>query len=158
MTSTPIVIRVLSLMSLVAGGAMSGQAAEKITANDPPVMMNAFKVEDAYSSQLSFGLSLDIWEDQETKMVKAIYVKKVKADSPADYAGIKPMSRIYTLDGQSVGNMSPTFKKDSVLNRLLVNRKTGETLIVELTVFGKMGSQTVVLTEGIHRELKWQDR
>jgi S1-C subfamily serine protease len=135
----------LTLVRTVAGNAPDAPASKELTA--PPVVMEAYKVDASYLPKLSFGLSLDVWKDNNTQKVISIVVGAVKPDSEAERKGLTPRAKIYRVDGLDVRDLEASFRKGTELNRLFVNRLDGATVTLVYVVPGDPAEKTAVLTE-----------
>jgi len=97
--------------------------------------------------KLSFGIGLDIWKDGSTNKVSAIYLGKVKPGSDAALAGLGPRTRIDRIDGKPVEEFAASLLKGSDLNRVFINRKLGDKVVLEVLLEGQTKTMIVTLTE-----------
>lgn len=118
-----------------------------------PIMLDAYTIEET-PPKLSFGVSLSLWKDAHTGLVKAMYIDKVKSDSSAEEHGFGPRTRIYRIDGKPVEEMKATFNGDSELNKIFINRKVGSKIVVEAIPEGAFASKTVTLVEKVSVNVK----
>jgi hypothetical protein len=136
-----------ALISLALLSAFAARAtpAETGTDKSPPVQMQKFVVNDKHL--LCFGIALELWEDKNTQNVLAMYVKAVAPGSMAEQEGIVPGTRIYTVEGISVENFEATFRAGSELNKLFVDRQTGDRVTLEVKFLGKYGTKFITLVQ-----------
>ncbi len=97
--------------------------------------------------KLSFGISLNIWKDGNTNKVSAIYFGKVKPGSDAQLAGLGPRTRVDRIDGKPVEEFAASLLKGSGLNRVFINRKLGDKVLLEVLPEGQTKTRVVTLTE-----------
>jgi hypothetical protein len=97
--------------------------------------------------KLSFGVSLEIWKVGSTNQVSAIYLGKLKPGSDAQLAGLGPRTRIDRIDGKPVEEFAATLSKGSELNRVFINRKLGDKVVLEVLPEGQTKTRIVTLTE-----------
>ena len=114
-------------------------------AEDKPVQLERFVVSEKH--QLSFGMAITLWEDKNTGRVLAMYVKQVQPDSMTEQLGIRPGTRIWTIDGVPVENFDATFDVASELGQKFVNRQRGASIVREFKVEGERKSQFVRLIQ-----------
>ena len=112
-----------------------------------PVVMEALKVDGNYIPKLSFGLSLEVWKNNDTQKIVALYVGGVRVDSPAYKKGIGPRARIYRINGRPVEEITASFFKGTELNDLFVHRLEGARVTLEIGFPGEMEPRTIVLEE-----------
>ena len=122
------------LILLAVGLALPVRAApaEPSSAGQRPVQMEKFVVNDKHL--LCFGLGIEFWEDKNTGQVLAMYVKAVAPDSMAEHEGMVPGTRIYGIEGIGVENFLATFAAGSELNKLFVDRKSGDRVTLEVKI------------------------
>lgn len=121
----------LTLTSLASLGAAESTNASTMTAEkQPPKKMDRFVVTE--DSTLSFGLALKVLRYNLTNKVAGIYITDVQDGSDASRQGIRPGTEILALDGKPVAEFEATFKVGGELRRLLVGRKSTDTLVVEV--------------------------
>jgi C-terminal processing protease CtpA/Prc len=116
---------------------------------DKPVVMEAFKIEGTFIPKLSFGLSLDVWKNNHTQKVSAIYVRGVKFGSSAARTGLCARTRIYSIDGAPVEDFAASFFRGTELYRKFVDRHEGDRVVLEVAVPGE-GTTKFVTLEAAH--------
>ncbi len=109
------------------------------------MQLEKFVVNDKHL--LCFGVALTLWENQNTHRVMAMYVKQVQPDSMAEEKGLRPGTRIWTIDGMPVEDFPASFAPESELGIKFLNRKRGETIVLEIKVEGERTTQFVTLTQ-----------
>jgi S1-C subfamily serine protease len=125
-----------------------GGDAPTVKGNDkPPVVMEAFKVDGNYVPKLSFGLGLEMWKDNDTQKVTALYVSSVRSDSPAEKKGITARTRVFRVDGVPVENLPASFVQGTPLNEKFVHRLGGARVVLEIGIPGDPRSRVVTLEE-----------
>ncbi len=110
-----------------------------------PVQMERFVVHE--NPMLCFGIAVTLWEDKNTRRVLEMYVKAVQPDSMAEDKGLRPGTRIWSIDGLPVDGFEATFAPDSDLGRKFLNRLRGEVIVLEVKVQGEHNSRFVSLTQ-----------
>lgn len=135
------------LISLVLLSALAARATPTDPAADkaPPVQMQKFVVNDKHL--LCFGIALELWEDKNSERVLAMYVKAVAPGSMAEQEGIVPGARIYSIEGIAVENFEATFRAGSELNKLFVDRQSGDRVTLEVKFLGKWGTKFITLVQ-----------
>ncbi|MBS0662065.1 MAG: hypothetical protein JSR48_02290 [Verrucomicrobia bacterium] len=136
----------LALIALLAL-APAARAADKGAAKEAPVQMEAYKVEGNYIPRLSFGISLDVWRDNVSRLVTSIVIRSVRADSEAEQQGLAPQMRVLRIDGRPAEEFEASFFKGTELNRIFVERRNGDTVALEIWDPQLRAPRTVVLTE-----------
>lgn len=126
---------------------LQAQSTDQSSASPPPVAMEAFKVDSNYMPKLSFGISINVWKDNNTQKVISIVINQVKPGSEAERKGLTALARIDRIDGRPVQDYAASFLKGTELNHLFVNRHNGDKITIEFTLPGQPESQTVTLTE-----------
>ena len=86
--------------------------------------------------KLSFGISLQIWQDSLTGNVSTIYITGVKKDSDAEKQGLKPFTQITRIDGRPVQSYLASLKSTSDLGKIFINRKLGAKVALEVLPVG----------------------
>jgi membrane-associated protease RseP (regulator of RpoE activity) len=115
-----------------------------VQAEAKPVQMEKFVVQDKHL--LCFGVALSLWEDKNTGRVLAMYVKAVAPDSMAGEKGLRPGTRIWSVDGVAVESFEATFSAGSELGNKFLDRKRGEVIVLEIKNEGER-SRFVSLTQ-----------
>ena len=135
------------LISLALFSSLAARAtpADPGADNHPPVKMERFVVNDKHL--LCFGIALELWEDKNTHRVLAMYVKAVAPGSMAELEGIVPGARFYTIEGIPVDNFEATFRAGSELNKLFVDRQSGDRVTLEVKFIGKWGTKFITLVQ-----------
>jgi hypothetical protein len=110
------------------------------------VRMKAFVV--GGTPEQSFGFNVRVTRDRSTKMVEEIFVDSVVTGSPADKAGLTPLTSITKIDGRPVQEFIGSFEKGSDLNKALFNRRPGDTIKLEVILLGSTNSKVVALVQG----------
>ena len=100
----------------------------------------------------SFGLSLRIIGDPQTRFVKRILVLAVATDSQAEYKGIEPGTEILGVNGKSVNSLEFGLSQGTELNRLFLNRKYGDTITLVVVSKAEPEPRTLTLNEGLARD------
>ncbi len=155
---------ILTLASVVlACLPLQGQAPTPAKPADPPAAKPAdpvVKLEPmevlGEPPKLSFGISLQIWQDSLTGNVSTIYITGVKAESDAEKQGLKPFTQITRIDGQPVQSYVASLKTSSALGKIFINRKIGAKLVLEVLPTDSPKPKTVVLVERSRFEVKFR--
>ena len=139
--------RFVLLLSWATAGAFGAAPTSLDIPSDRVVQMLPFNVKERPAT--SFGLSLRIFGDPQTRLVKKILILTVAEDSEAEYKGLERGTEILSVDGKSVNSFPFGLNQGTELNRLFVNRKYGET--ITLVVFSKADPKprTLTLHEGL---------
>jgi len=139
------------------GGLVNAVRAEPEAADSArdkaPVVMDAVLVEGNYIPKLSFGLSLNVWKDNNTRKVATLVISGVRAGSEAESKGLTAMMRITHVDGVPVQDLDATFFQGSALNKFFVDRRSGDKITLTIWNPGEKGESTIVLTEKSRRNL-----
>jgi membrane-associated protease RseP (regulator of RpoE activity) len=80
----------------------------------------------------NFAISVQILVTKEPKKTQII-ISRVMPFSDASQLGLREGDEILKINGQPVADMDPKISPDSPLGRLLLNRKVGEGLDLEVT-------------------------
>ncbi len=139
--------RVWLTLLAVSALAPTGHAAAKDAAKEAPVQMEAYKVEGNYIPKLCFGISLDVWRDNATRLVTSIVIRDVRAGSEAEQQGLAPQMRVLKIDGRPSGEYEASFFKGTDLNHIFVDRRNGDTVELEVWDPALRAPRTIVLTE-----------
>jgi len=94
------------------------------------VQLETFKVKGTAIS--NFAISVQILVNREEKKTKII-ITKVLPFTDASQLGLRPGDEILKINGQPVADMDPKIGPDSPLGLLLLNRKPGAALDLEVT-------------------------
>lgn len=132
---------------------MLGLVAAPAHPADAPVMMEAVGVEGNYVPKLCFGISLNVWKDNNTHLVTSIIIDRVKPGSEAEQKGLAPMARVLRINGRAVQEIEASFFKGKELNQVFVDRRDGDKITLEIWMPGETEARTVVLTEHNSRKL-----
>lgn len=132
-------------LALLSGPAARALAADPVSSTAPPVKMEKFLVNEKHL--LCFGLALELWEDKNNQRVLAIYVKAVAPGSMAEQEGIVPGTRVYGIEGIPAESFQATFAAGSELNKLFVDRQSGDRVTLELKFLGKRGTKFITLVQ-----------
>ena len=97
--------------------------------------------------KLSFGISLQIWQDGLTGNVSTIYITGVKPGSEAAKQGLVPFTQIDRIDGRPVQSYLASLKSGSELGKIFINRKLGAKVALEVLLAGSPKPKTIVLVE-----------
>lgn len=97
--------------------------------------------------KLSFGISLQIWQDSQTGNVGTIYITAVKKDSDAEKQGLGSFTQIMRIDGRPVQSYLASLKTTSDLGKIFINRKVGAKVVLEVLSTDSPAPKTVVLVE-----------
>jgi C-terminal processing protease CtpA/Prc len=135
--------RLTILLALLCGAI--AHAADDKKPDSPPTQMKAFVVRE--QSKMAFGFGVDIWKNGESQKIFALYVKSVKAESEAEGKGLRPRTRILSIDGREIEAIDATFEAGSELFKKFVGRKRGDKVVLEILSAGDQAPHTVVLTE-----------
>ena len=144
-TTWPLVTLVLFMGSTAVGA--EDHTASNSHQEKPPVMMAAYKVDFSYTPKLSFGLSLDVWKDNNTQKVTSIVITDIRSGSDAETKGLVPRTRIYRIDGKPVEEFTASFFKGTELSHLFVDRNNGAEIALEVWLPGAPTSKQVTVME-----------
>lgn len=97
--------------------------------------------------KLSFGISLQIWQDGLTGNVSTIYITGVKPGSEAAKQGLVPFTQIDRIDGRPVQSYLASLKSGSELGKIFINRKLGAKVALKVLLAGSPKPKTIVLVE-----------
>ncbi|MBX3749700.1 MAG: hypothetical protein KF897_06405 [Opitutaceae bacterium] len=155
---------ILTLSSLVlACLPLQGQAPTPDKPADPPATKPAepvVKLEPmevlGEPPKLSFGISLQIWQDSQTGNVSTVYLTGVKPDSDAEKQGLKPFTQVTRIDGQPVQSYLASLKTSSALGKIFINRKLGAKVALEVLTADSPEPKTIVLVERSRFEAKFR--
>jgi hypothetical protein len=91
----------------------------------PTVRVNGIPITD-------FQISLEITRNSAGDRVAGIVVSNVPERSDTEHAGVKVGDAIVAIDGRAVTEFSAGVGKDSEIGRIFLNRKTGDTVVLEV--------------------------
>lgn len=111
----------------------------------PPTKMDAFVVREP--SNTSFGFGVDVTKNGQSGKIFALNVNWIKPNSEAEEKGMRPRTRILSIDGRDVEEIDATFEGGSELFKKFVRRKRGDKVVLEILSAGNENPQTIVLTE-----------
>lgn len=123
----------------------------------PVIRLDPYTVMDE-PPKLCFDIALEVWGDANTGKVTSLYITKVKPLSHAEELGLVPRTRIDRIDGIPVEDLTPSFRKGTVLNRTFINRKFGARVTLEVVVPGGLESKTVTIIEKPNLDFRFRDR
>ena len=106
--------------------------------------------------KLSFGISLQIWQDGLTGNVSTIYITGVKPGSEAAKQGLAPFTQIDRIDGRPVQSYLASLKSSSELGKIFINRKLGAKVALEVLPAGSPKPKTIVLVEKSNLEFQFK--
>jgi C-terminal processing protease CtpA/Prc len=121
------------------------EASDEKKPDTPPTKMEAFVVRE--QSNTSFGFGVDVLKNTQSGKIFALSVRSVKPDSEAEQKGMRPRTRILSIDGRDVEEIDGTFEGGSELFKKFVGRKRGDKVVLEILSAGNENPKTVVLTE-----------
>ncbi|MEO6875377.1 MAG: hypothetical protein ABI222_11220 [Opitutaceae bacterium] len=144
--------RWLCLLALSGFGALAGRGADR--EQGPPLQMEKFTVNRGHL--MAFGIAISMWEDKNTERVLEMSVKAVRPDSNADWQGVKPGTRIYSINGVPVESFVASFAAGTDLNKIFVDRKKGDQVTLELSMYvnGRKMIKYVTLVEEVGMSTK----
>ena len=96
---------------------------------------------------MNFGIGITFWEDKNTQRVLEMTVNSVRPDSGAEFEGLTPGTRIWTINGVPVDNFEASLETGAELNKIFINRKRGDQVTLEVAQPGHRGTRFVTLTE-----------
>jgi len=128
-------------------------SALSVTRTDPlpqakagaPTMLGAFTVSERPLQ--SFGFSVRIVRDSITHQVEQITVDRVLPDSPAAAAGLGPLTSIRKINDKPVEDYLGSLERGSELFKLLMNRKSGDQITLEVLDMASTVPRVVTLTQ-----------
>lgn len=81
---------------------------------------------------LSFAVDLAVYADPKTKQVTRVFITGVRPDTDAEHLGLQAGDEIVKIDGQPVAGMDSVVAAETQLGKLLLNRRPGEPLKIEV--------------------------
>lgn len=143
--------RALLILALILPAA--GQAEDKPSANAStptseassaqPIVLEPMVVYG--ETKLAFGFGIKVTRIENPRIVLEMLVDRVLAGSDAERKGLKPGSRIVSIDGKEVSNYEATFVYGSELNRIFVDRREGARVTLQVLVPGKKKLQKLTI-------------
>lgn len=92
------------------------------------VVMEPFRVRG--NAVGNFAISVQVFINKDTGRMQ-LFVSKVTPGSDAERLGLRAGDEIIRIGGHVVADLEPDVGRDSVLGKLLLNRKSGEILDLE---------------------------
>lgn len=115
---------------------------ERPSSADPSVVeMEAFRVSGKTYLSFDFGLSFV----RNGEKISWATITAVKPNSEASAAGLRPMARILAINGRDIEDYEASFRHGSELNALLIDRKPGAKITLEVLLDGYSQRKTVTL-------------
>lgn len=108
---------------------------------------NEINSEADYIPKLSFGVSLKMLRNDETRRVYALEISRVRSGSDAEAKGVKAGMRILRIDGKPVQYIAATFLPGSELGRVFVNRRNGDQVELQVIEPNSKEPKTITLVE-----------
>jgi len=108
-------------------------AADSVPATDPAetrIVLKPYPVRDVPFNSYSFDVS--VYANKQTHLITHLYITAVGEGSDAEQLGLKAGDEIIKLDGKPVKAMHSEFTAGGELFQLLVNRRPGEKLQLEV--------------------------
>ncbi len=125
--------------------------------------LEPFSVRSKRTVHTSFGLSLLITAEAETRQILKIMIVDVADESEAMARGLGPGAEIISVNDRSVHSLAANFRADSEFGRLFMNRKKSDR--IDLAVVKQPGERqtTLTLTQGRdaysidHPGISWEE-
>ena len=116
--------------------------------DEPTVVLEPMKVNG--DTRLSFGFGLKVMRIEPTHLVLEMLVDRVQEGSEAESKGLKPGSKIVSIEGKDVSAYEATFVYGSELNRIFVDRPQGASVTLQVLIPGKKKVQKVTIVRRSH--------
>ncbi len=108
--------------------------------------LQPFRVhEDAITS---FPISLRLARNPNSNDVARLFVTEVPPNSSTELAGVKEGDEILSLDSRAITTFKGTISRQSELGKLLIDRRPGATLEIEIISRGETQPRRVILVAG----------
>jgi S1-C subfamily serine protease len=117
------------LLALLCSTIMSGKEQAPPT-GDKILVLDPIKIQG--SPIISFAIDITVYADPETKKVNRIFVARVLPGTDAERAGLQVGDEIVKLDDMAVNEFDAVVSVETPLGKLLLNRKSGESLKLEV--------------------------
>lgn len=144
-TARKLAIRECRLLLAIFVSIATTCIAPAATAEDKIVQMEKVVVNGEV--QLCFGIGITLWVNKDTHRVMEMYIKGVQQGSMADEQGLRPGTRIWSVDAVPADSFEATFVPDSELGKKFLNRKSGDTIVLEVKLLTERTIRFVVLTQ-----------
>lgn len=125
----------LSFALLVRAGTLDSTTRKK----EAPMKMDPVVVKG--DSLLSFGFAIRVTRIAEPRSVVSMVIERVQPGSDADIKGLKPESRILSINDKPASDYDATFNPGSELSRIFVGRTEGASVVLEVISPGKQKSK-----------------
>ncbi len=110
------------------------------------VALQPFRVhEDAITS---FPISLRVTRNPQNDSVAHLVVTEVPPNSSTEYAGVKEGDEILSLDDRAITTFKGMISRQSELGKLLIDRRPGAMLEIEIISRGETQPRRVILVAG----------
>ena len=121
----------------------AGVVPRKESGNVQPLVLEPMMVYG--DTRLAFGFGLRITRIENPRVVLDLVVDRVQVGSDAERKGLRPGSKIVSINGRDVSQYEATFEHGSELNRILVDRPEGARVTMQVLVPGKKKPQTLTI-------------
>lgn len=128
-----------------AEGKTSAEASARLAeaSNTQPMVLEPMVVYG--ETKLAFGFGLRVVRIGNPHVLLELTVDRVKVGSEAERKGLKPGSRIVSINGREVSSYEATFVHGSELNSLFVDRPEGASVTMEVLAPGKKKVQKLTI-------------